>query len=65
MEPEQQLIKDEEEDLLTPRTFIVLEESDATKSIVEKLEKVMKIVDLHTQSQKQKCSTFFIPHLWC
>nr|XP_009781672.1 PREDICTED: uncharacterized protein LOC104230538 [Nicotiana sylvestris] len=43
IEPEEQVIEEEEEDFLTPRTFVVPEESDATKSTVEELEQVILI----------------------
>nr|XP_016482971.1 PREDICTED: uncharacterized protein LOC107803720 [Nicotiana tabacum] len=43
MESEQQVIEDEDEDFLTPRTFVVPEESDATKSTIEELDQVILI----------------------
>nr|XP_009786644.1 PREDICTED: uncharacterized protein LOC104234726 [Nicotiana sylvestris] len=43
MELEQQVIEGEDEDFLTPRTFIVPKESDATKSTIEEMEQVILI----------------------
>ncbi|XP_070017229.1 uncharacterized protein [Nicotiana sylvestris] len=43
MESEQQVIEDEDEDFLTPRTFVVPKESNATKSTIEELDQVILI----------------------
>nr|XP_009759001.1 PREDICTED: uncharacterized protein LOC104211612 [Nicotiana sylvestris] len=58
MESEQQVIEGEDEDFLTPQTFVVPEESDLTKLTFEELEQVILIEYMPKKKILSKITTY-------